>query len=436
MQMRRRLVLLSLYVLAGCASPGNKALPPAPTPAPPAPTAPAPQPSVPVTPPTASGDMIFDAWAQEFYGRALKAGISPALLDRELAGLTPDPRVAALDSRQPEFSKPISEYIKGVATADRVAIGQRRRADLAFLPDLEQRYGTPREILLAIWALESGFGAIQGDNDTIRSLATLAAQGRRRAWAEGELIAALKIIGSGEFPRSRLRGSWAGAMGQTQFIPSTFLTTAVDGDGDGKRDIWSSTADALASAANLLSKGGWTAGQTWAREVTVPAGFDWSLSEGPRETPIWWAEKGVVRADGLPWTTADQAAPAQLVAPSGAAGPAFLLFPNHFAIRKYNNSLAYALGVGLLADRFSGGGQLVRAWPAETSLALVDRMTAQRALATLGFDPGAPDGVVGMGTRTALRSWQKARGLVADGYLSPEMVQRLKTEAATGASGF
>jgi lytic murein transglycosylase len=380
--------------------------------------------------------MIFDAWAQEFYDRALKAGISPGLLDRELAGLTPDPRVAALDSRQPEFSKPISEYIKGVATADRVAIGQRRRADLAFLPDLEQRYGTPREILLAIWALESGFGAIQGDNDTIRSLATLAAQGRRRAWAEGELIAALKIIGSGEFPRSRLRGSWAGAMGQTQFIPSTFLTTAVDGDGDGKRDIWSSSADALASAANLLSKGGWTAGQTWAREVTVPAGFDWSLSEGPRETPVWWAEKGVVRADGLPWTTADQAAPAQLVAPSGAAGPAFLLFPNHFAVRKYNNSLAYALGVGLLADRFSGGGQLVRAWPEETSLALVDRMTAQRALATLGFDPGAPDGVVGMGTRTALRSWQKARGLVADGYLSPEMVQRLKAEAATGASGF
>jgi hypothetical protein len=218
-------------------------------------------------------------------------------------------------------------------------------------------------------------------------------------------------------------------MGQTQFIPSTFLTTAVDGDGDGKRDIWGSSADALASAANLLAKGGWTAGQTWAREVTVPAGFDWSLSEGPRETPLWWAEKGVVRADGLPWTTADQAAPTQLVAPSGATGPAFLLFPNHFAIRKYNNSLAYALGVGLLADRFSGGGQLVRAWPSEASLALVDRMTAQRALATLGFDPGAPDGVVGMGTRTALRSWQKARGLVADGYLSPEMVQRLKSEA-------
>jgi lytic murein transglycosylase len=430
MTMRRRLILLTLYVLAGCASPANKAPPPKPTPVPPVAAAPAPQPSGPLTPPTASGDMIFDAWAAEFYGRAVKAGVSPALLDREMAGLTPDPKIAALDSRQPEFSKPVSDYIKGVVTADRAAIGAQRRADLAFLPDLEQRYGVPREVLLAIWAMESGFGAIQGDNDTLRSLATLAAQGRRRAWAEGELIAALKIIGSGEFPRSRLRGSWAGAMGQTQFIPTTFLSTAVDGDGDGKRDIWGSSADALASAANLLARqGGWVAGQSWAREVTVPAGFDWSLSEGPKENPAWWAEKGVARADGLPWTTADQGAAAQLVAPAGASGPAFLLFPNHFAIRKYNNSLAYALGVGLLADRFSGAGALVRPWPAEAPLSLVDRMTAQRALAALGFSPGAPDGVVGSGTRTALRAWQKSRDLTADGYLSPDMVQRLKNEA-------
>jgi lytic murein transglycosylase len=291
----------------------------------------------------------------------------------------------------------------------------------------------PREILLGVWALESGFGAIQGDYDTVRSLATLAAQGRRRAWAEGELIATLRIIQSGEWPRSRLRGSWAGAMGETQFIPSTFLSTAVDEDGDGRRDIWNSSADALASAANLLAKAGWVRGQSWAREVTVPAGFDYSLTEGPRETPGWWAEKGVKRADGLPWNDADAAAQAQLVAPAGANGPLFLLFPNHFAIRKYNNSLAYALGVGLLADRFSGGGQLGRAWPAETPLSLVDRMTAQRALAALGFDPGAADGVVGMNTRSALRAWQKARGLTADGYLSIDMVQRLSAEAS-GAS--
>jgi hypothetical protein len=220
-------------------------------------------------------------------------------------------------------------------------------------------------------------------------------------------------------------------MGQTQFLPSTFLAIAVDQDGDGKRDIWGSTADSLASAANHLVHDGWKPGQSWAREVSVPDGFDYSLTEGPRLTPAEWAEKGVKRADGLPWMSADQDAPAQLVAPAGANGPLFLLFPNHFVIRKYNNSLAYALGIGLLADRFAGGGQLVRAWPAETPISLVDRMTAQRALAALGFDPGTPDGVVGMNTRSALRSWQKARGLTADGYLSSDMVQKLRAEAGS-----
>lgn len=373
--------------------------------------------------------MIFDAWASEFQGRALAAGIDPEVLRREMTGLTPDPRVAALDSRQPEFSKPIGDYLRGVVTADRQAIGQRRAAGLAEFPAIEERFGVPREVLLGVWALESGFGSLQGDSDVLRSLATLAAQGRRRAWAEGEMIAALRIIQTGEHARARLRGSWAGAMGQTQFIPSTFLSTAVDQDGDGRRDIWGSAPDALASAANLLAKAGWVRGQSWAREVTVPPGFDFSLTEGPRETPAWWAEKGVRPADGQPWTAADGEALAQFAAPAGAGGPLFLLFPNHFAIRQYNNSVAYALGVGLLADRIAGRPPLSKPWPVETPLSLVDRMTAQRALAALGFDPGAPDGVVGMGTRKALREWQKARGLTADGYLSQDMVRRLKAEA-------
>jgi lytic murein transglycosylase len=425
--MRRR-HLLALYVLAGCASPANKPLLPTPAVTPPPAQAPAPAAPQPVAPPTVSGDQVFDAWASEFYGRALKAGVTRATLEREMRGLTPDPRVERLDSRQPEFSKPISEYLKGVVTGGRVTIGQQRRSQ-PYLDAIEQTYGVPRDILMGVWALESAYGAIQGDYDAIRSLATLAADGRRRTWAEGELIAALKIIQSGEHGRERLKGSWAGAMGQTQFIPTTFASTAVDQDGDGKRDIWASSPDALASAANLLAKGGWVRGQSWAREVTVPAGFDWSLTEGPRETPAWWAERGVIRADGMPWTDADAQAKAQLVAPTGAAGPAFLLFPNHFAIRKYNNSIAYALGVGILADRIGGMGDLVRPWPAEAPMSLADRMTAQRALAALGFDPGAPDGVIGMGTRTALRNWQKARGLVADGYLSPDTVAKLKAEA-------
>ena len=429
--MRRRL-FPALLALAGCASP---AVPP-PSLAVPVATAavaaaemavPAAAPSV--APPTASGDMIFDAWASEFQGRALAAGIKPEVLAREMAGLAPDPRVAGLDSRQPEFSKPISEYLKGVVTADRIAIGARRAADTPMIGDIEQRFGVPRQILMGVWAMESGFGAIQGDLDNVRSLATLAAQGRRRPWAEGELIATLQIIQSGEFTRGRLRGSWAGAMGQTQFIPTTFLSTAVDEDGDGKRDIWGSSTDALASAANLLAKAGWVRGQGWAREVTVPPGFDFGLTEGPREVPSWWAAKGVRPADGKPWSDIDQKAPAQLIAPTGAGGPLFLLLPNHFAIRKYNNSIAYALGVGLLADRVAGGSALVKAWPQETPLSLVDRMTAQRALTALGFDPGGSDGVVGMATRKALRDWQKARGVTADGYLSSDMVRRLKAEA-------
>ena len=237
-------------------------------------------------------------------------------------------------------------------------------------------------------------------------MASLAAQGRRRDWAEGELIAALRIIATGQASRGQLKGSWAGAMGQTQFMPSAYLSTAVDGDGDGKRDIWNSPADALASAANLLAKGGWARGQSWAREVTVPPDFDFSLTEGPKLVPDAWAALGMLRADGLPWTDADKSVEAQLIAPAGAQGPLFLLFPNHFVIRKYNNSVAYALAVGLLADRIAGAGPLVRPWPAEAPLSLADRMTAQRALAALGFNPGTPDGIVGVGTRTALRSWQ------------------------------
>jgi lytic murein transglycosylase len=411
--------------LAGCADPAlEPSLGVTPT-AMPAPVAPGPSPSLATT-----GDPNFDAWLAGFYNRARDAGVPAVVLDRELTGLTPDPRASAQDSRQPEFSKPVGDYVKGVVTDDRVNKGRQFRDSLSYLPTIEQRYGAPREIVLAIWAMESAFGKIQGDMDVIRSLATLAADGRRRAWAEGELIAALKIVGSGEAPRVRLKGSWAGAMGQTQFLPSVFLATAVDGDNDGVRDIWGSTPDALFSTGNYMAKAGWKRGESWAREVTLPSGFDFSGVEGPKESPAAWAARGVKRADGLPWSSADQSSVAGLILPSGAAGPAFLTFPNHMAIRRYNNSTAYALGVGLLADRFAGEGPLVTPWPYETPLSLADRTAAQTALARLGFDPGPADGVIGAGTRTALRAWQKARGLAADGYLSVDMVRRLREEAA------
>ena len=414
-----RRALLGL-LLAGCAAPSSGTVP-----------SPTPDPAATVLVPlSSSGDASFNVWLSGFYDRALQAGLPSSLLDRELTGLTPDPRVTGLDTRQPEFAKPFSDYIKGVVSEDRVAIGRRKRAELARpLESIRSTYGVAPEIVLAIWAMETGFGSILGNFDVIRSMASLAAQGRRRQFAEDQLIAALTIIKIGEFPRSRLIGSWAGAMGQTQFIPTSFLSAAVDGDGDGKRDVWGSSADALASAANLLAKGGWVRGQGWAREVSVPPGFDYSVTEGPREVPAWWADRGVRTADGGSWRSVDVDAKSMLITPTGAGGPAFLLGPNHFVIRKYNNATTYALAVGLLADRFAGGGSLVKPWPLETALSLSDRITAQKALIALGFDVGQPDGVVGINTRAALRSWQKARGLVADGYLSTTMVGLLRTEA-------
>ncbi|PLR24346.1 lytic murein transglycosylase [Caulobacter zeae] len=430
--MDRRVFLVLL--LAGCAdttvnAPLAPSTPVAPPPVASTPAAPTP-PSAVTAVETGGQVAAFNAWLAEFKPKAVAAGVPQAVVDRELNGLTPNPRVISLDGRQPEFSKPVGDYIKGVISDDRVAVGRGKRDQLAFLPAVEQRYGVPRDILLAVWAMESAFGKIQGDFDVVRSMASLAADGRRRGWAEGELIAALKIIASGEDTRDQLKGSWAGAMGQTQFLPSNYLSTAVDFDGDGRRDIWRSDADSLASAANLLAKGGWKPGVGWAREVILPAGFDYSLAEGPREVPSWWEAKGVKRADGLPWTAADAASPAGLILPAGAAGPAFLALPNHFAIRKYNNSTSYALGIGLLADRFGGGGPLVASWPVEQPLSLADRMAAQIALARLGFDPGPADGVIGAGTRKALRAWQQSRQLPADGYLSSDMVGKLKAQAA------
>ena len=419
MERRSFLVLL----LAGCADPGLNLGPQLAM----GPGAPAPTPQAPALPP--SGSPAFDEWLRGFYGRALSAGLPPALLNQELAGLTPNDRVSALDSRQPEFSRPVSDYLRGVVTDDRLAIGRRKRDALPALADIEARYGVSRNILVGIWGLESSFGAILGDFDVIRSMATLAADGRRRQFAEDQLIAALTMIQSGEFTRGQLIGSWAGAMGQTQFIPTTFLSTAVDGDGDGRRDVWGSSPDALASAANLLAKAGWVRGQSWHREVVVPAGFDYALVEGPKETPAQWAQRGVTPADGRGFSAADQGAEAQLIAPSGAGGPMFLIFPNHFVIRRYNNSTAYALGVGLLAQGLAGEGGVVRPWPQETPLSLTDRTDAQTALARLGFDPGTPDGIVGVNTRAALRAYQQSRGLTADGYLSLEMVRRLRAEA-------
>jgi lytic murein transglycosylase len=377
----------------------------------------------------AAGDPAFLDWLNGFYARELAAGYSTTVLAQLLTGLAPDPRVLAANAGQPEFATPVGVYVARRITPTAVALGQRKRDGVPQLAQIQGAYGVPGDILTAIWDMESGYGANQGDMDVVRCLATLAADDpRRRAWAEGELDACAKIIASGRAARTQLRGSWAGAMGQTQLLPSGYLTTAVSAGGSGKPDIWDSSADALASAANLLAKAGWRRGEGWAVEVMLPAGFDYGLSEGPKQPWDWWRAKGVRRAGSGSWREADATAPAQLILPAGADGPAFLILPNHFVIRAYNNSLAYALAVGLLADRIGGAGPLLAAWPKETALSLEDRMAAQAALAKLGYNPGAPDGLIGLGTRQAIRAWQKDRGLPADGYLSPTVLATLKAQ--------
>jgi lytic murein transglycosylase len=382
----------------------------------------------PPAPPPAGVDVAFATWLSGFRARALASGLPAAVVEAELDGLVPDPRVRGADRNQPEFSRPFSHYVKRAAGEDRAAIGRRRMAELEpGLARIQSDFGVPREMLVAIWGMESGYGATLGSQDVIRSMATLAADGRRQAFAEEQLLAALRIIASGEWPRSRLVGSWAGAMGQTQFIPATYLSLAVDADGDGRRDLWGSALDALASAANLLAKAGWRRGEGWAIEVSAPDGFDFSVAETLKAPLPAWAEMGLVRADGA--ALSGGPSEASLIAPTGWRGPLFLLLPNHFVIRRYNNAVTYAMAGGLLADRIAGRPDLVHAWPEEVPLSLSDRIASQTALQAAGHDVGEPDGVIGLKSRAALRAWQKAQGLPADGYLSPDMVARLRGQA-------
>jgi lytic murein transglycosylase len=417
--MRRR-DFLSILLLAGCARPNvTGASEPAPPPAPP--------------PIPSSGDAAFDAWRQGFLSRALARGIPAPVLVREFTGLVPDPTVLVSDAGQPELLRAPGDYITRTVSDSRIATGREKRAALTFWPQVEAAYGVPRDILIGVWAMESAFGTVMGDKDVIRALATLAADGRRRDWAEGELVAALRMIATDAVARERLTGSWAGAMGQTQFLPSTYLADAVDGDGDGVRDIWTSPADALASAANLLSKAHWARGQGWAREVILPAGFDYALTDAAREPWAAWSARGVRLASGAPLNAVERSVAAAVLVPQGHLGPAFLALPNHYVIRRYNNSMLYALAVGLLADRIGGAGPLRTPWPPEPPMTLADRQAAQAALRAQGFDPGEPDGRIGTRTRAALRGWQQARGLPADGFLSADMVRRLKAEPAPAA---
>jgi membrane-bound lytic murein transglycosylase B len=382
-----------------------------------------------VVPPEAEpAQLSFAEWRDAFRSEALQAGVSAQVFDRAFAGVTPDPSIIIADRSQPEFSRPVWQYLDGALSKQRVERGQRLLTQhQATLDDIEARYGVDRNTLVAIWGLESSYGQIMGDKSVIRSLATLAHEGRRPGFAKSQLLAALEILEHGDVSADQLRGSWAGAMGQTQFIPTTYNTHAVDFDGDGSRNIWSSSADALASAAHYLQASGWNAGQPWGFEVKLPDGFEYAQADNAiRKTVAAWRELGLT---GLPSGTDMDEATATLLLPAGYRGPAFLVLDNFRAILRYNNSSSYALAIGLLSERFNGAGRVRASWPkGEQPLSRSERVELQERLTMHGFDPGTPDGIIGANTRSAIRGFQQLLGWPADGHPTQELLGRLRAE--------
>ncbi|MCQ2993685.1 MULTISPECIES: lytic murein transglycosylase [Pseudomonas] len=373
--------------------------------------------------------MSFADWQAGFRAQALKAGIRADIFDRAFTGVTPDMKVVKADRSQPEFTRPVWEYLDGAISDARVRKGQALLNQYAgVLQTIEQRYGVDRNALVAVWGMESNFGQFQGSQSVIRSLATLAYEGRRRSFAQDQLLAALQILQQGDIAPEQMIGSWGGAMGQTQFIPTTYNTHAVDFDGDGRRDIWNSAPDALASTAHYLQSSGWQTGQPWGYEVKLASGFDYALADAStRKSLAEWQQLGLTLPSGsaLPATALQQQA--ALLLPAGYKGPAFLVMDNFRAILRYNNSSSYALAIGLLSGRFQGGGLVEGSWPrGDVPLSRSERMELQSLLSASGYDAGNPDGIIGANTRKAIRSAQQALGWPADGYPTQELLQNLR----------
>ena len=375
------------------------------------------------SPATASLDArSIAALAAELWPEAARRGVSRATFDAAFAGLVPDPSVAAMTRRQPEFVKPIGAYLAAQVTASRVAAGQAMLARWSRdLDAIERRYAVPRAIVVAVWGMETGYGAASaGSKDVIRSMATLAAMDYRPELYRAQLLAALSMLQDGNIGRAELRGSWAGAMGLPQFMPSSFLTYAVDGDGDGRRDIWTSVPDALASIANFIHGQGWQEGRPWGCEVKLPRGFDDGVS---RASPAEWTARGVARADGAPLSGDGELT---LFYPAGAGGPAFLVTPNFEVLKTYNFSDAYVLGVGQLADRMAGGRAISAAWPGDPPMSRDDRIALQARLVALGYAVDNREGRISLALRDVIRSAQRTVGLVADGHPTVRLLEALR----------
>lgn len=376
----------------------------------------------------ASVEQRFAQWLAKFRETARAAGIDEATLHSALDGVRLRPRIVELDRTQPEFTRTIWDYLDAATSPQRVARGRQKLLQFSTETDAAStRYGVPVNILMAVWGMESNYGSNYGDVPVIDALATLGFDGRRENWARNELLAALKILQRGDIDRDRMVGSWAGAMGQTQFMPSIYLAYAVDADGDGRRDIWGSMADVLASTANFLARSGWRAEEPWGVEVQLPAGFDPARADPTvRQASAQWSEAGVRSMDGAPLPGL---ADASILLPAGVRGPAFIVGQNFRAILRYNNSTSYALAVCLLAQRIGGGLAEQTPWPRDLrALTRSEIQTLQTALNRRGFDSGQPDGQMGPATRQALRQFQRSQGLPADGYPTAEVLRLFQQE--------
>ncbi len=369
--------------------------------------------------------LSFPEWIEELKAEALSRGISPETLV-VLDAVQPLERVLELDNSQPEFVQTFTRYIGLRVTSDQVARGRDLLSQHAeLLNQVQQRYGVQPHYLAAFWAIESNFGRATGGFAVIDALATLAYDPRRADFFRKELLTALQILDDGHIAADRMSGSWAGAMGQLQFLPSVFYSYGVDGDNDGRIDIWNSLPDVFYSAANFLSNSGWKGDERWGREVLLPETFDYALSgTATRKSLQEWRDLGIKRVDGGVLPVADMQA--SVILPAGANGPAFLGYDNYRATLAYNPSTFYALTVGTLADQFSGGPAIVNMPVNERAMSIAEVAELQTLLNARGFDSGEPDGRVGRMTRAAVRAYQQSAGLPMDGYASMEILEALR----------
>lgn len=374
----------------------------------------------------------FNACVKELRGEAAAKGIEPRVFDAALAGIEPDQSVLDAMDNQPEFKVPIWDYLAVLVDERRVAEGKAKLAEWdAVLTGVEQKFGVDRHTIVAIWGVESDYGKVGGGRPLVRSLATISCFGGRQRYFRGELLATLHIVQSGDVRPEALVGSWAGAFGQTQFMPSTFQRVAVDFDGDGRRDIVGSVPDALGSAANYLKRAGWVSGQPWGYEARLPANYAGPSGRATRHALAEWSRLGIRRADGTVLTGSGAAA---LLLPAGASGPAFIVFGNFNAIYSYNAAESYALAIAHLSDRLRGGGPFVAPWPTDDpGLSRAERRELQQRLIDRGYDVGEADGAIGPRTRAAIEAFQKAAGLPVDGRAGQRVLTTLKGLGAMDA---